>query len=247
MNYWERLKNFWAPSWWSLGWIGLGLPALYFWQTLVHEGMHGFTALFATGEFPKVAPFPHVSAVAGFRNGVTFTGGEGFIAMPQFVDMGLIILLAALCIWLPTRSHQIRFMLSYLFLGVCVDLLYNTFAGIWAGSGEFSDWGKFQVMIGDAGIIILSIFILLLAFSHFLWVYFSVWHSDPLPAATGWDFRWVALVFQIASLCAILFAAIVEDPSIDKSHGVFIFYLVLQIVAVIGYSVYFGLTFRFGR
>lgn len=244
MNYGERLRNFWAPSGWTVGWMLLGLPALYFWQTLIHEGSHAMAALFASGDFPKIAPYAHVSETAGFRNGVTFTGGEGFIATPQFVGVGLLLVFTPLFIWAPIRSRAARFMLVFLYVGVCIDLLYNTVKGLWGGSGPFSDWGKFQAEIGDAGIITLSWLIWLLVFSHFLWVYFSVWHDHVLPEAGFWDFRWIALSFALASLSGLLFAAIVEDPSIDKGHGVFITYVILQALAFLGYSTYFGLSFR---
>lgn len=243
VNYGQRLGHFWMPSGWTLGWIALGLPALYFWQTLIHEGSHAVAALFATGSFPKLAPYAHVSAV-GFRNGVAFTGGNGFVATPQFVDLVLILVFTALFIWAPVRSRSGRFILTFLYLGVCIDLGYNTIKGLWGGSGPASDWGKFQAEIGDAGIIVLSWLIWLIILSHFLWVYYSTWHNRVLPEAGFWDFRWIVFAFSLASLSGLLFAALVSDPSIDKGHWVFITYVIMQAVAVVGYSTYFGLSFR---
>ncbi len=243
-NYWSRLRNFWFPSWWVLGWILLGLPALYFLQTFVHEGSHAVAAWFSTGNFPKFFPFPHVDAAAGFRNGVTFTGGNGFIATPQFVDVGLILAFMAIFIFWPLRNRMARFALRFLFLGVCIDLLYNTLKGLWGGSGRFSDWGKFQVDVGTAGIIVITWLIWLLVLSHFLWVYYSAWQREQEAPAGFWDFRWIALAFGLLSLMALMFAAFVSDPALDKSHPVFIVAVVGQVLALVGYGLYFGLSFR---
>ena len=61
MDYFTRLRNFWFPDLNALWWLLLALPALYFFQTVVHEGTHGLTALVKTGTFPIVAPFPHLN------------------------------------------------------------------------------------------------------------------------------------------------------------------------------------------
>lgn len=241
-NYWDRLRNFWFPSWWNLGWLLLGLPALYFLQTLVHEGSHAMAGLFSTGSFPKLFPFPHYDASAGFRNGVTFTG-DGFIATPQFVALTLILIFMAIFIFWPISNRVARFVLRFLFLGVCIDLLYNTVKGLWGGSSPFSDWGRFQVSIGTGGIIALSWVIWLLVLSHFVWVYYCAWQQNREEEAGFWDFRWIALAFGLLSLTSLMFAAFVSDPDIDKGHPVFIVAVIMQVLAVIGYGVYFGVSF----
>lgn len=80
MEYFKRLGNFWFPDWMALAWLLFALPALYFFQTTIHEGTHAMAALFVTGSFPKVAPFPHLASDAPrpgmeprtyFLNGVT--------------------------------------------------------------------------------------------------------------------------------------------------------------------------------
>ena len=71
MEYFRRLGNFWFPDWMSFVWLLFALPALYFFQTTIHEGSHAMAAFFVTGNFPKVAPFPHTqeSSVGAFLYG----------------------------------------------------------------------------------------------------------------------------------------------------------------------------------
>ncbi len=72
MEYFTRLRNFWFPDLNALWWLLLALPALYFFQTTIHEGTHATAALVVTGNFPKLAPFPHRNSPSGnFLNGVT--------------------------------------------------------------------------------------------------------------------------------------------------------------------------------
>ncbi len=244
MRYFTRLRNFWFPDTASLAWFFLCLPALYFWQTFIHEGAHAITALFATGDFPKFFPFPHVDADAGFRNGVAFTGGAGFIATPQFVALALILTFTLVAILVRVRSSELRFALRTWYFAACVDLMYNSAKGLWGGSGPFADWGKLTAEIGKPGIIVLSWVIWLVILSHFIWFYYSPWADDE-PAPAGFmGFRWVSLTSGILSLLAIIFALAVSDDRLDKSHPVYIVALVVQILAVIGYAVYFGLSFR---
>jgi hypothetical protein len=242
MRYFERLRHFWFPDTASIAWFFLGLPALYFWQTLIHEGAHAVTALFATGEFPKLYPFPHVDPVAGFRNGVAFTG-EGFIATPQFLALLLIIVFTTVALLVPVRNRTLRFLLRFWFFGACVDLMYNTVKGLWGGSGPFSDWGKLTADVGQAGIIVLTWVIWLIILSHFLWVYYSPWSQEETNPAGFWGFRWVALVCGILSLLAILFGTLVSDPRLDKGHPVFIVALVGHILALLFCGVYFGVSY----
>ena len=80
MDYFTRLRRFWFPDLIAFFWLLLALPAIYFFQTTVHEGTHALVALATNGDFPKLAPFPHVAQTVlpggrtiegGFLNGVT--------------------------------------------------------------------------------------------------------------------------------------------------------------------------------
>lgn len=245
-GYFARLGNFWFPNGLtSLWWLLLALPALYFFHTFVHEGSHGLAALFATGDFPKFAPFPHFNRSFGsFLNGVTFTGGRGFIATPQLVALALVVGLSLIAIFWPIRDRFTRFVLRLWFLGASLDLLYNTVKGLWGGSSPSSDWGKLQAQIGTPGIIALTWVIWLVVLSHFVWVYWSAWGRERPERSGFWDYRWAALLLGLLSLVAIVFSAAVSDPSIQKGHAFFIVPLIVQVLALGWYAIYFGLSFQ---
>jgi hypothetical protein len=247
-GYGRRLLDFWFPNGLnSLWWLLFALLPLYFFQTVIHEGSHAFAALFATGDFPKFAPFPHDNTgFNGFVNGVTFTGGRGFAAMPQFVDLALVVALSLIMLLWPIRNAFGRYILRIIYLGVCIDLMYNTVKGLWGGPGPLSDWGKFQAETSTAAVVATSWVMWLVILSHFLWVYYSAWHRDH-PARLGfWDYRWVALALGLVSLVAIIVSAVVTDPSIIKGSVYFAVPLALQIASFGWFVVYFILSFRYG-
>jgi hypothetical protein len=246
-GYVEHLGNFWFPNGInSLVWLLFSLPALYFFHTVVHEGSHGMAALFASGTFPKFAPFPHYNThFDGFVNGVAFTGGRGFVATPQFVALGLIVVFTLISLFWPIRNHFERFALRTWYLGSSIDLLYNTSKGLWGGSSPSSDWGKLQAQTSTAGIIVLTWVIWLVVLSHFLWVNWSAWGRNKPARAGFWNYRWAALTLGLLSLAAILFAAIVSDPSIQKDHVFFIAPLVVQVLALIWIGTYLPLSFYY--
>lgn len=244
-GYFRRLRDFWFPDWASLAWFALGLPALYFFQTAVHEGSHAFTALASTGSFPKVAPFPHLTPDGRFLNGVTFAAG-GFIATPQFVDLALVIVLALVGLFWPIRNPYVRHVLRLWFLGVCVDLCYNTARELVGGHNPYADWSRFQDDLGiaDGWMIVITVLIWLVVFSHFGWVYVSAWHRHR-PEQTGfWEYRWVALILGLVSLCAVVVSLSVWDPKIVKGRVAFVLPLIVQFLATIWHGVYFCLSFR---
>ncbi len=244
-GYLERLRNFWFPDCWvSLAWLGLAVPAFYFLQTTIHEGSHAFTNLAATGDFPKVAPFPHATTDGRFLNGVTLRA-EGFIATPQFLDLVLVVLLTLIFLFWPIRNRFVKFGLRLFFLAVCIDLLYNTARELGGGHNQFADWSRFQddYGIGDGWMILLTWFIWLVVFSHFIWVYFSAWHRHRGERTGFWDYRWVTLAFGLLSLCAVLASIFVSDPEIVKGHIYFIGPFIVQILFLIWYGTYFVWTF----
>ena len=247
-RYFHRLRTFWFPDWASFGWLLLTLPVLYFFQTTIHEGSHALTAFLGSGVWPKLAPFPHATPDGRFLNGVTFDAG-GFIATPQFVDLGWIIVLALIMIFWPIRSFFIRFLLRLWFLGVCVDLMYNTARELVGGHNPFADWSRFQDSYGipDAGMIVLTWLIWLVVLSHFVWVYFSAWHRDEPEPHCFWDYRWVAFIFGLLSLTAVVVSIFVGDPQIVKGHAAFILPFIIQTLALVWYWAYFGWSFRRDR
>ncbi|MGC9347464.1 MAG: hypothetical protein ACP5JG_04920 [Anaerolineae bacterium] len=246
-GYLGRLRNFWFPNGFdSFWWLIFALPPLHFLQTLIHEGSHGLAALVASGEFPKLAPFPHYNAAFdSFLNGVAFTGGRGFVAAPQFIDLALIAAFTLIFVFWPIRNHLPRFLLRTWYVGVCIDLLYNTVKGLWGGSSPSSDWGKFEAQTSTPGIIVLTWIIWLLVLSHFLWVYFSAWGRRGPERMSFWGYRWVAVVFGLLSLTSILVSAFVSDPQIVKDHAYFIVPLTSQGLALLWYVTYVPLTYYY--
>ncbi len=270
MEYLSRLKNFWFPDWNAVAWLFLALPALYFFQTTIHEGTHATAALVVTGNFPKLAPFPHRTSSGNFYNGVTLddpstdvtviertsctsparssnTRLAGFPAMPQFIALGLVVLFSALFFFTTFTNPMVRLGLRLWFLGACIDFMYGTARGLIAGCNIYADWSKFMVYSDiNPGLFALMTWIFwLVILSHFVWVNWSGWGRETVPRTGFWDYRWIAFLLGILSLIAVLWSAFLNDPAIVKDSAEFIVPLIFQIVALIWYWIYFGLTFKY--
>ncbi|MHC4953801.1 MAG: hypothetical protein ACYTGZ_07915 [Planctomycetota bacterium] len=83
MEYFRRLGNFWGPDGCAVAWFFLALPALYFFHTVIHEGMHGLAVVATSDASPKVAPFPHLNEDGDFLNGVTITEGRYLVTIQR--------------------------------------------------------------------------------------------------------------------------------------------------------------------
>jgi hypothetical protein len=271
MEYFTRLRNFWFPDLNALWWLLLALPALYFFQTTVHEGTHATAALVVTGNFPKLAPFPHRNSPSGnFLNGVTLGDSStvvtvvertsctsptrsrtqrlaGFPAMPQFLDLGLIVLFSALFFFTTFTNPFVRLALRLWFLGACIDFMYNTARGLIAGCNIATDWSKFMVGsdINPALFAFMTWVFWLAILSHFVWVYWSGWGRETVPSTGFWDYRWLAFILGCLSLVAVLLSIFVNDSAIVKDSAEFIVPLIIQILALCWYWIYFGLTFKY--
>jgi hypothetical protein len=273
MEYLDRLRNFWFPDLMAFAWLLLALPALYFFQTTIHEGSHATAALFVTGHFPKLAPFPHQNPAGNFLNGVTIPLADGstsvtvserticnnpapqrvtrlggFIGTPQFVDLALILILSLIFFFTTFTTPWLRFLLRIWYLAACLDFCYNTIRSLIAGCNPTADWSRF--MLGsdiNPGLFAFMTWILWLVFilSHFVWVYWSGWGRATVPSTGFWDYRWIAFALGILSLIAVLLSIFVSDARIDKSSAGFIVLFIVQIGALIWYWIYFGLTFKF--
>jgi hypothetical protein len=273
MEYLRRLKNFWFPDLNAFWWLLFALPALYFFQTTIHEGTHATAAFFVTGSFPKLAPFPHKNSPSGnFLNGVTLGDASttvtvvertscdsparsahrrlaGFPAAPQFVDLGLIVLFTLIFIFTTFTNPFIRFALRIWYVGACIDFMYNTARGLIAGCDIATDWSKFMVWsdINPALFALMTwTFWLVIVWSHWLWVYWSGWGRETVPATGFWDYRWIAFILGCLSLIAILWSIFLSDPAIVKDSAEFIVPLIGQILAFCWYWIYFGLAFKYG-
>ncbi len=230
-NYLGRLKNFWFPDRPSLLWFLLSLPPLYFFQTLVHEGSHALSAFVAAGTLPKFAPFPHASPDLRFLNGATLSG-DGLIQAPQLVAVGLIVLLTLL--FIPIRNRTARFLLHLWYFGASLDLLYNTAREVVGGHSQFADWSRFQDQyeISHPTMIALSALVWLIPLSHFLWVNLPPWRWDRVPRSSFWDYRTVASVYGLLSVCAIVLSVSVIVPKLIKTTGGFLIPFALQVLSL---------------
>lgn len=267
-SYGTRLWKFWIPDAASTLWLVLGVMPLLFFQTFVHEGMHVLSYVSDGRGVDLFAPFPHLHHTAtgdNVLNGVSSAARPAAdtadIAVPQFVDIGLLIVLS-LFLWLipyvwPMRSRTVRLLFRLWYLGVLIDLLWNTGGRLFLLESPTNDWYRYQQVMGYSpwemwGI---TFVILLVPLTYFAWGPFSGWHREQpesqryaLNFVGGfWDYRWAAFVFGLLSLAAILFSLLVSDPSIEKQHGAFIAPLALQFILCPFYWIYFGLSFRYER
>jgi hypothetical protein len=272
VEYLRRLRNFWFPDRMAIVWLLFALPALYFFQTTIHEGTHALAALVQTGSMPKVAPFPHSQPDGDFLNGVTigdagalvrvierascdspartaFNRLAGFAALPQFVALGLVVLLSVIFGITTIASPVLRVGLRAWYLGACIDFMYGSARGLIGGCNESADWGKFMLRadIAPGWFALLTWVLWLGVLSHFLWVYWAQWARVRTARTYFWDYRWLALVLGILSLIAVLLSVLVSDPLINKRSVAFILPLVVQFLALGWYWIYFGLTFWFRR
>ena len=272
MEYLIRLKNFWFPDLSAFGWLLLALPALYFFQTFIHEGSHTMAAMVVTGNSPKLAPFPHRNASSGnFLNGVTLgdpstfvtvtertacnsparvsrTRMAGFPATPQFVDLVLILVFSLIFIFTTFTNPFLRFVLRVWYLGALIDFMYNTARGLIAGCEITTDWSKFMVWNDiNPGVFAFMTWVFWIVFclSHLVWVYWSGWGRETVPNTNFWDYRWIAFILGLLSLVALLCSAFISDSQILKDTPEFIVPLIVQILAFCWYWIYFGLTFKY--
>ncbi len=269
MEYFTRLRRFWFPDLSAFLWLLLALPALYFFQTTVHEGTHGLTAFFSNGDFPKVAPFPHLTSAGNFLNGVTIPNVSitvtertdcndtvpsrpnrrlaGFIAMPQFVDLILVVAFTLIFLFWNIRNQFVAFLLRTWYLGACIDFMFNTARALFWICNDLQDWSRFMIRsdINQSVFGVMTWLFWLLILCHFVWVYWSKWGTEELDATNFWDFRWIAFILGTLSLFAVLLSLIVSDNNIDKGSAAFIVPFIVQILALCWYWIYFGLTFKY--
>lgn len=271
MEYFCRLKNFWFPDWMALVWLVFTLPALYFFQTVIHEGTHAVSALMVTGHFPKLAPYPHSNRSGNFLNGVTIADDNelvtvsrrqncdenapvvdirrmgGYPPNPQFVALGISVILTFIFIFTSTANPYVRLGLRAWYLGACIDFMYGTARGLGGGCNESADWSKFMLEadIGTGWFAFMTWMFWILILLHFLWVYWSRWGRDAVIQTCFWDYRWFAFLLGCLSFLAVLLSLVIGDNNIDKGSAAYIVPLILQILFLCWYWIYFGLTYKY--
>ena len=241
MEYFKRLGNFWVPDWKAGVWLLFALPALYFFQTTIHEGTHALAAAAVTGTLPTVAPFPHraknlTTGEERFLNGVTlgersttvtvnrktncnnsrrgnFPKLAGFPALPQFVALLLTVTFAVIFFFTTFTNPFARFPLRVWYFAACIDFMFNTARHLVGGCKEAQDWSKFFLESDmSGGVFALMTWILwLVILSHFVWVYWSGWGRETVPETSFWDYRWIAFALGILSFFAVLLSIFVGN------------------------------------
>jgi hypothetical protein len=269
----KRLPDFWFPDRMAFWGVLLAMPALLFFQTTVHEGTHALNYLIVTGDFPKLAPFPHLSVTnptfapdqGRFQAGVTLGQSvpvmkgtcadptrrpgiklPGFIALPQFVDLLLMGILTLIFLYTKMPNALIRFLLRTWFVGLCVDFMFNTARGLIRVCVDAMDWSKFMLEygIGRSWFAVLTWLLWAGVISLIVLACRSRWLEEPVAETGFWDYKWIALLCGVLSFFALLFSIFVSDPKIDKSSVAFIVFFVIQVGALCWYWFYFFVLVR---
>jgi hypothetical protein len=272
-EYFRRLANFWFPGWVAFVWLLMGLPPLYFLQTVVHEGTHAVAAISRTGKKPSFAPFPHMhTGEKGphFLNGATYYKDDkdyilvetrkdcgtnarelekdlgGFPAAPQILDLILIAIFSFLFAVVGFSDPIARFPLIMLYLGFWIDFMYGTIRTLIAGCKEGVDWSEFylQSELGFGVFVFITWLFWIIILSHLVWMYWSAWARKKVDPVGFWGYRWVAMIFGVLSLICVIVSLAISDDSILKNNAAFIVPLIVQIIALCWYWIYFGLTFK---
>jgi hypothetical protein len=269
MTYFQRLRNFWLPDKNVFLWFLFSLPALYFFQTTIHEGTHALAAYFVTGHLPTVAPFPHDHGTIGPLNGVTLfdpqssatviertecdsaavtkhTRLAGWAPAPQFVDLFLIAIFSLITFFVPVGSALLRFPVLAWYFAANIDFMYNTARGLVGSCNKVRDWSKFMIRddINETVFLLLTWILWLGVLSHFVWVYRSRWGRDAVPKTDFWDYTWIALGLGILGFIGVLFSIFVNDPDIHKDSVIFIVPFIALLGATAWYWYYFVQSIR---
>jgi hypothetical protein len=264
MEYFTRLRRFWFPDLIAFFWLLLALPAIYFFQTTIHEGTHGLVALATNGDFPKVAPFPHLTQSGSFLNGVTIpnqaervtervtcdpndppishTRLAGWIGWPQMVALFITIIFAVIFLLVDIRNPLLAFLLRAWYFAAAIDFLFNVGKILFGVCTDTQDWARVMIR-GDINSTLfwfLTFLLVLVVLSHFLWVYWSRWGKQELDSKKFNDYKWIGLFFAILSTLALIISLAVNDPAIKKDNAVFILGLIVQICAAVFYWLYFA-------
>ena len=278
-EYFSRLRRFWFPDFNAFLWLLLALPGIYFFQTVIHEGTHGVMAWNENHDFPRVAPFPHLSktvnpftgkaVVGGFLNGVTLPDKTvsplerqscdpkdpkvarprlaGWIGWPQVLALLLTMLFGVLFVFAPIRDPLIAFVLRLWYFGACIDFIFNIGKILFGVCNPTQDWARVMIR-GDhsfGAFWFVTVLLLLLVLTHFVWVWWSKWGKEELAERTFWDYRWIAFVLCLLSLTAFVWSlALSDDTKIEKGTVFFVIPVIVQLLAAIFHGVYFVLSFR---
>jgi len=236
-SYGSKLLRFWWPNGWAFLWLVLGLMPLFFFQTFIHEGLHWVTAK-ADGFDPKLIPYAQFNTSAGRHlNGITLNTGDSFIATPQLVDLALILAFIPVFTFTSPPWRWLRTFLTWWYLGVCLDVLFNTGLGLFDAERAGTDWAKFADGSGHGLAAFFSWLILVAILSQLLWVNWSKWHENRPPDTGFFEFRGLAIGYAVVSLIAVIVSWAVDDPTVDRDWFFWLVWLG-QLFSLIWYVAY---------
>jgi hypothetical protein len=270
MEYLKQLRRFWFPNLNALWWLLLAFPGLYIYQTTIHEGTHGVVAWINNGDFPKVAPFPHLTPNGNFLNGVTIPDKPekvverkscdrakvpetnfrlaGWIGWPQVIAVLLVVGLAVIFVFVNISNPYLAFLLRAWLFGAAIDFTFNSAKNLVGICDPSQDWSRVMIR-GDINPTLfwfLTLLLWLVILFHIAWVGWP--KREPPDELDFWDYRWIAVLLLALSLFALVVTLVVkDDASIDKGSWVYWAGLIGQFLAVIWYMTYIWLTFKHQR
>lgn len=263
-EYFSRLRKFWFQNGAALFWLLCAIPVMVSFHSIVHEGTHSLMAFFSEGEFAKIEPFL-MEYDGEFQNGMTVgvyvTESRrvncdekkppetkrflaGWIGWPQVGALLIVIAFSLLFIFLSITSFVFGSLWRIWFVAALGDFIANTGSILVGRCKPGQDWAK-VMLFGDHDFGAFRWFTLLLwliPLSHFVWVWWSKWGTNPLPKRGFWGYRWVAFVLGCLATISLIFYAVVRDDEIGYTSAWYLFGLFMQIAAWGFYWVYFILT-----
>jgi len=235
-SYGTKLLRFWYPNGWAFLWLVLGLAPLFFFETLVHESLHWLTAKIG-GADPTLIPFAHYNMSFGRNlNGATLHT-TGFIAVPQFVGLGLLIALIMVFTFTSPPWRWLRTFLTWWYLGLALDILFNTGLGLFDAARPGTDWGKFADGDGHALSTFFSWIILIVVLSQLVWIKFSRWEENRPADLDFFEFRWLAISYAFVSLIAVIVSWVIDDPTIVRNWWFWLIWM-YQLLSLLWYIAY---------
>lgn len=242
-EHFARLLRFWFQDRYAFLWLLFSVPIMISFQSIVHEGTHALVT-FRTRDFPKIMPFL-MEYEGSFNNGVT-SPAVGWSGWPQIVAVLIMVGLAVLFRFVNFRSPIVGLLLKAWFVAAAADFIANTFLILTGTHSPGKDWEDARVDAdwGTTSWWFLTAFLWLVPLSHFVWVRWAKWATDPLPDRGFWGYRWAAFVLGILATIELIFYMLVRDDGIGYSSGWYIFGLILQFVAFWFYWIYYGLSLK---
>jgi hypothetical protein len=142
-----------------------------------------------------------------------------------------------LFIFTSPRWRFLRLFLTWWYLGLAIDLLFNTGRGLIGAFKTGTDWEKFATDSGSGLAILLSWLVLIAVLSQLVWIAFSRWHENRPPEAGFFDFRPFAIFLGVLSLIAIILSFAISHPAIVRNWWFWMIWI-WQLVSLAWFVVY---------